>query len=267
MHKNSFNRISVATIFAIIAVVASVMVGCQKEEDDNNNIINSVEMEEFIIAAFHYQHALNLFNREIKKIDFFTLNTSQDPEGNTIVNIPTSVSIEEKAKILNDKKKLLFDKWPKIVSLSSLTRSGYIQQTMQNSSKVNKKMLEWGILINQPRLKGFTFESFTCDNVSSYLDSQLASSGYVEVVIILFADGTAMTYIDDKNDANTANYPTIVKMSNGNWYFSLHSDSPISSIGHTHQYSDDPSTADQLTRFDGLPEFIYTSGSNFNYYQ
>lgn len=257
---------------AVITLLASVMVGCQQEDDIYNQtqteLLDNVsfELEEYMIAGLDYQYALNIFNSEIKNIDFSKLNTFQDPERNTIVNIPTSVSIEEKAKIFNEKKKQLLDKCPQIISFSSQTRRDYFQQRMQNSSNISKKMLDLGIHINQPRLKGFSYESFSNNDHCTYLDSQIASTGYVEIVLMVFEDGTSVAYIDDTFTSTTCNYPPLAKQ-NGKWYWSGYSSSAISYIAHTHRYSSSPSPSDYDYNYPGLQQGIYTSGCNVNIYQ
>jgi hypothetical protein len=105
MNKNILKT----TIIVIVCFVSCFITGCQKEEnfyDQQQYLLeNSLELEEYIIAGVDFQHALNTFNTEIKNINFSQLNTSKDTKGNLIVYIPTSVSIEEKSNILNEKKK------------------------------------------------------------------------------------------------------------------------------------------------------------------
>jgi hypothetical protein len=251
------------------------MIGCQKEEDTSNQDIldnSALEIEEYIIAGLDYQHALNIFNKEIKSIDFSKLSTYQDANGNTVMNIPTSVRIEEKSKVFNEKKKLLLGKCPQIISCSSSVRRNYIQKCLQHSSKVNEKALELGIKINQPRLKGFTYEMYNNSDHCTYLDNQLSSNNnnYVEIVLIVFADGKSMTYIDSDFTPSSCFYPLLYKINSTNkWYTSLYSNSPIQYIAHTHRGGNsDPSDEDIAGKEDypGLEHRIYTSGCNATAY-
>jgi hypothetical protein len=262
------------TIIVVVFFASCFMTGCQKEENISNQDIlenSSLEIEEYIIAGLEYQHALNIFNNEIKNIDFSKLDTYQDSKGNTIVNIPTSVSIEEKTKIFNEKKKLLLDKCPQIVLLTSDIRMDYFQQCIQNSININKKALELGININRVRLKGFSLELHNDNDYCTYLDAQLSNnnSNYVEIVLNLFEDGTSMTYIDSRNSPSGCYFPALYrKASNNKWYVMIHDNSPISYIAHTHRYSSNPSPEDIASKVDypGLEHRIYTSGCNTTTY-
>jgi hypothetical protein len=86
----------------IIVCFVGCLTGCQKGDNNSQDILDNSfsEIEEYIMAGIEYQHALNAFNKEIKNIDFSKLNTYQDSKGNIIVDIPTSVSIEERLGFL-----------------------------------------------------------------------------------------------------------------------------------------------------------------------
>jgi hypothetical protein len=264
--------------FIVIAIfVASCfMTGCQEEANpDNNQELldnSSLEIEEYIIAGLDYKHALDIFNSEIKDIDFLKLSTSQDSKGNTVVYIPTSVNIEEKSEIFNEKKKLLLDKCPQIISLASTIRRNYFQQHIQNSSAINEKVLELGIVINQPRLKDWSYENHTNDSYCDYLDTHLKSSEYVEIVLIVYEDGTTITYMDSRNTSTECWYPVLYKkVSTGKWYTMspLPTNSPISYIAHTHSNNDTNASSTDIANsalYPGLTEYIYTSGCNYTEY-
>ncbi|MDR0604489.1 MAG: hypothetical protein LBG80_09335 [Bacteroidales bacterium] len=262
-------KIKVLVTIAIF-VAGCFMTGCQKEyNNDSHDILDdsSLEIEEYIIAGLDYQHALNTFSNEIKNIDFSKISRSQDSKGNIVVHISTSVCIEEKVRTFNEKKKLLLDKCPQIVSFSSKVRSDYFQQRMRNSAIINEKALELGININKPRLKNWSYESYSDNSYIAYLDSQLSSSNYVEIVLIVFENGTAMTYIDSRNTSSECWYPTLYKQNN-KWYVVLNNSSPIDYIAHTHRYSNTPSAQDLASSwsYPGLDERIYTSGGNTTAY-
>jgi hypothetical protein len=238
---------------------------CSKydELDDNldNSIINSVELEEYIITGLDYKQSLNTFNNEIRNVYLSKLKTYQDSKGNMIVNIPTSVSIEEKGKIFNDKKKLLLDKYPQLCTKSQKAKRDYLNNVLNNSLKVQNMFIELKIQNNHIRLKGNSFEYMSSDDLCSYLASYVNSSSYVELVVIIFQDGTAATYSDTRNNINTCYYPTMI-ISNNTYYFT---NKPVSMIAHTHLYSGTPSTTDITNSYPGLQESIYYSGS-FYYY-
>jgi hypothetical protein len=267
MNKNRFlNTIHVVAI--ILVTFSFLLQGCTNEDEayTENDITNSIAMEEYVIAGLDYQQSLNTFNNEIRNIDFSKLKSYQDTKGNIVINIPTSVCIEEKEKIFNEKKKALLEKYPQIVSFSSKTRLNYFQKCIRNSSNINSKILELGIPINQPRLKEYIYETFDNNDYIAYLDSQISNSNYVEIVLIVFEDGTVMTFIDSTNTSTKCTYPTLSKKTNGKWYTSLRDSSAILYIAHTHRYSNLPSPEDLADKLDGLDERIYTSGGNTKKY-
>jgi hypothetical protein len=135
------------------------------------------------------------------------------------------------------------------------------------SSNINKKALELGIVINQPRLKGFSYELHNNNDYCAYLDSHLSTnnSNYVEIVLIVFENGTSMTYVDSRNTPSSCYYPVLYKKhSNNKWYVMMRDDSPISYIAHTHRSNGGPSDADiaDKANYPGLENRIYTSGCN-----
>ncbi|GHT24539.1 hypothetical protein FACS189430_09610 [Bacteroidia bacterium] len=107
MKTNNVKIKKVSAISVVVfALVTGFLVGCQERENNDIELLDesSLEIEEYIIAGLDYQQALNIFNSEIKNIDFSRIEKSIDVKGNIIVKIPTSVSIEEKARTFNEKK-------------------------------------------------------------------------------------------------------------------------------------------------------------------
>jgi hypothetical protein len=270
--KMKTNNCKIRNIAVIIAFVASgLMAGCQKEENVYNSPDlldnSSLEIEEYIIAGLDYQHTLNLFNKEIQTIDFLKLSTHQDSQGNMIVNIPISVSIEEKILIFNEKKKLLLEKCPQIASLAPETICNYFQGVARNSSNITRKILDLGLDINTPRLKKGTVETFNnSSEYYTYLASYVNNSNYVETFIVIFTNGTAITYTDNRNTSSTCYSPGFTQ-SNGQWYVNGYPDKPVARVAHTHIYSNTPSPADIAFKNNhpGLSTGIYYSGAIYSY--
>jgi hypothetical protein len=242
------------------------MTGCQQEDDfqDQKSLLENVslELEEYIMAGLDFQHTVNTFNDEIKKIDFSKLNIHLDSKGNKTVYIPTSVSIEEKARVFNEKKRLVLEKCPEIASFSSKTMNNYFQESIQNSVNINNKMLELGISADKPRLKKGTVENFdNSDDYCAYLAEYVNSANYVETFLVVFEDGSAITYTDNRNTSSTC-YDPGFSQSGDQWYVNGYPNKPVSYVAHTHVNSDTPSPADITFRDDhpGLNTAIYYSG-------
>lgn len=256
-------------LLLVVSLLLSVT-GCEGIETDGmgNAIEESSEMEEYILAGLDFQHSLNQFRQELKEIDILSLTSTLDARSNLVINLPTKISIEIKAKNFNTKKKALLEKHPELKSLKSVKRLDHIKETVDNSLRIAKSIMEFEFS-NQPRLRSDVAEVGNYESEAdafSFLDQQLASPNYVEVVLIVFTDGTAMTYIKDDFTAESCYYPRLKKV-NGEWYlYSSQFPKPIQYIAHTHQYSTDPSQEDLDTRLDGLDERIYTSGGNTNSY-
>ncbi|MDR2423392.1 MAG: hypothetical protein LBD59_01540 [Prevotellaceae bacterium] len=239
------------------------------DEYPDENVITSVELEEFIVAGLDFQKSLNIFQNEIKNIDFSKLETSLDTEENMIVNIPTSVCIEEKAEILNEKKQALLERYPQFVSLTLTAKHNYLQQCVKKSLHLNNKLIEMNIRINKPRIKSYTIENYgSVNDVLVYLASYMNSANYVEIFIIVFEDGSVKTYSDSRNTSNNCYSPGFT-YSNGKWYLAGHilNHSPVAWVAHTHRYSTTPSDKDKnfKNQHSGLIVKIYYSGNFYQY--
>jgi hypothetical protein len=263
-------------VFSLSIVLMSVLLGgvfmqsCSNEDDenysDNNSIINSEELEEYIIADIEFQQAFNIFKKEIESIDLSKVKSVQNAKGVTVLYIPTSICIENKANLLNSKKKSLMVKFPQLNSFSPEVKQKYFRQSVANSSRISKKILESGININQPRLKGGNSEFFTGDNYCDYLAAQVASSNYVEVIVLIFANGASMAYIDDGATANGSSITLSQNTTTGYWYYSPYSTSNrVVTFIHTHTDSGNASDADRNNKLPGLNYQIYYSGYMYNY--
>ena len=223
-------------------------------------VINSIEVEEFIIADIEFQQAFNTFREELKSIDFSKLEKTNDSEGVTVLHIPTSICIENKASELNEKKELLLAKYPQLNSFSSDVKQKCFEQSIANSPKISKKMLESGIGIHQARLKGGSVEFFTGGSYCEYLATRVKSGDYVEVVLLVFKDGTVMTYVDEKATPYRSSMTLYNSSLTGEWYSSYYTKSPIEVFIHTHTSGGRPSQSDIKNKKPGLNSAIYYSG-------
>ena len=246
---------------------------CQQYESDSihEKVTEPVELEEYILSGLVFQHSLSQFKEEINKIDMLSLKPTIDSRGNVVMIIPTKISIENKSKVFNQKKKALLEKYPELKKLRSEKRQDVIKERTDNSLKITKALMELEYINDQPRVRSnpseFFFTTFSDEEGAyAYLDQQIASSSYVEIVLIVFEDGQVMTYTTSDNDATTSFYPPLTQLTDEKWYSIFNSTSPVSYIAHTHRYSSEPSQEDIDNRYDGLDERIYTSGGNTNQY-
>lgn len=260
----------VIALLALITIATVTFVGCSQEEDtisDNfSTIMDSPELEDFIVADIEFQQAFNTFKKEIKSIDLSKVKSTQNAEGVTVLYIPTSVSVENMASEFNAKKKLLLAKFPQLLSFSAEKKQKCFEQSITKSSMISKKMLELGINIHQPRLKGAFIEFFTGANYCDYLAAQVASANYVEVIVLIFANGMSMTYIGENATANSSSiYLTQKGGPTGNWYHSSYPDSHVVTYIHTHTDSGNASQIDINNKWEGITHQIYYSGYMYNY--
>ena len=271
MKKHLLVKTALSGLFATLCTVGIVSFpGCQKQDYDYSEkddldpaLLNSPELEEYIIAGADFQQTLNIFKDEINKIDFskpeFIKNIKEGKE----IYLSISVNIREKVQRFNDKKKLLFAKHPQFASLTENARNNYFRVCLRNSLNVNKKLLELGININHPLTKGGVSENYgSMDDVLKYLANWMEKSNYVEIVVIKYADGTIATYVDDRNTATEFHLPLETKNNDGKRYFPAGgSNSPVTYIAHTHKSGSEPQGKDESTIRAGITSAIYYDGA------
>jgi hypothetical protein len=265
--------------FLLIAVLISITTGgffiaCSSEdmlsEDTVNDmeIVNSVELEEYIIATSDLKQSFDIFEKELKGIDFSKLEVTYDMDGVEIMRLPSAsvsaIRIEEKIQIFNEKKQSLREKYPQIASFSLDRNKKYIQQCIQSSLNVSDKLLEFGVNFSQPLLKSGTIETWSGSNLSTFLASWITNPNYVEIYIIRHENATNSTWIDDRNTSSSC-FLTYTKQ-NGKYYIAGNS-SPIAYIAHTHKSSKSASAADIAAKasMPGIPRYIYYGGSYYSY--
>jgi hypothetical protein len=242
-------------LLAGTVVIGIFMYGCSNENEIlismDDETVNSVELEEYIITASDFKQSFALFEKELGKVDFSKLEITYDADGREVMHLPASagsIRIEEKIQIFNEKKQALLEKYPQFAYFTSDESNEYFQQCIQNSLSVNNKLLEMGINVFRPLLKGGTVENWNSGNGwLSFLSSWVNNSNYVEVYLIAHSNGTYSTWVDDRNTANSA-YLTYSKK-NGKYYFTQGGNTnSISWIAHTHRNSQYPSGADMTTK-------------------
>jgi hypothetical protein len=277
MKTNSLKKINMASVAVVIALLASVMTGCQKEEYEplDDVILNSSELEEYIIAGADFQQSLANFSEKLNEIDFSTLEIDSAVNGwKKVVYLPVSLTganeIEEKVQMFNKKKDALQRKFPQLISFKDGMGEKYFQQCIQNSVNVNSALLKLGINLSKPLLKNGgnegTFSNYpNTFYLFNFLDSWVNSHNYVEAIILKFSDGYWGVYIDSQNTPYISHINLTKRTNNGNieWYYNGRR---IVEFGHTHEAGisgPNPSSGDDP--YPGVDNFIYYRGS-FYYY-
>ena len=257
----------------LILIVAIFFVGCEREENEplDEAILNSTELEEYIIAGAALQQSLAIFTDKLNKIDFSTLEVAYNVDGwDKVVYLPTTVgscSIEEKIQEFNETKKTLCEKFPHFTSFSEVVSREYFQKSIQNSVNVSSKLLELGIITKTKKLKSGTTEiNYTNDcQVMAFLHSWVNNnSNYVEVIIIKYSDGTWLIYIDAANTSTESFIDKTQVKVNGVIVGYKHNNKTVSDFGHTHIKSATP-TPKKDDPLPGVFNFIYYNYM-FHYY-
>ena len=126
-----------------------------KDEIDDT-IVNSVELENFIMAAMAVEQARAAFTEELSSIDFSALKVTYDENGRRIKHLPenvTSLDMGEKMQVLNATRDEFLDKFPEFVSFRDNVSIRYFEKAVQNSTNLQYKFFEMDVNISQPRLR------------------------------------------------------------------------------------------------------------------
>lgn len=235
------------------------------EAEIEEEVVNSPELEEFIVADIELQQAFNTLTQEIKNINFLEIKEIQNAEGEIVLDVSISIYIENNVRVFNEKKEALIEKFPQLTSSSEL-RQKCFQQALENSPTINKKILESGINAYQPRLKGGRTEFFSRENYTGYLANQVARSNYVEVIVLVFENGKSIAYIDDKATADRSSI-TLYRYGSTNYWYSAYSSSRVVKIIHTHTSGIQPSQHDknEKKKYPGLKHYIFYNGVTKEY--
>jgi len=240
--KTRFFTLTLA--FASVISLGILMQSCNKDEEPlDEAILNSTELEEYIIAGADFQKSLAIFADGLNKIDFSTLEVTFDEEGRKKIHLPTefvgSVRIEEKIIMFNVRKESLQRKFPQIVSFNKNIGKRYLQHCIQNSVNVSSGLLVLGINIHKSLLKSseYTVSQYGSGELSFLLNdlgSWVSNPSYVELLIIQYSDGsfTVAKHVDATSTQTYIAEITIGAL--GNLYFQGDMSKKIVAIGHTH---------------------------------
>ena len=280
MKKNRFLITGLLlTLFILISTL--FFAGCEKHdyeqfEELDQTMLNSTELEEYIIAGANLQQSLGSLTGVLNRIDFSTLEVTYEPGWKRVVHLPTpsigSISIEEKFENLNEKKEALLKKFPQFASLREGLSKEYFRQSIEYSQKVSRELLEMGFKTSSPLLRsgGCEYNNTNWPNtfyLTNYLDSWINSPYYVEVMILRFEDGYYTTVIGPRNDANNSDINlTPRRDSTGTIIGWQYNGRNIVEFGHTHEaggYGPNPSPHDGA--LPGVKNFIWYRGTLYYY--
>ena len=258
-------------VAAAIVSIGSVLVftGCQKEKYSDDNIdaeiAQSSEMENYIVAGYELQAALNEWQNSLNAIDFSKLEFVPDADGKLVMHMPVqSLVFDAKLRALNTSRSVLQSRYPELASFVSERRQDIIESCISNSVVVNTKLLDMGINIFQPMTRRIRPELF--DDSMLFLNEWTTNNHhYVEAVIVVYRDGSSSIYIDPSNTYNQSTYPGITQEGDLFYYRGGGSNSPILFVGHTHLSDGEPSAKDRSTAVDGLREAVYYNGNFYAY--
>ena len=96
--NNNILKNSRITFFSLTLALASVVSlgiftqSCSKDEEPlDESILNSSELEEYIISGADFKQSLAIFTAGLNKIDFSTLEVTYDEEGRKVVHLPPTL--------------------------------------------------------------------------------------------------------------------------------------------------------------------------------
>jgi len=276
--KTRFFTLTLA--FASVISLGILMQSCSKDEEPvlDEAILNSSELEEFIIAGADFQQSLAAFTASLNKIDLSILESSYNADGRKVLYLPASVAsieIEKKIQSFNEKRDALRKKFPQFTSFRKGISKEYFQHSIENSVNVRTEFLKLGINLSQPKLKNgneVIYSTYNCGNLSGFLESWVNYGLYVEVYIIYYMDGgieVIRTEGAQVNNAGDLGFQTQA----GTTYLNSRA---VSSVGHTHtdEYGgstptppdpNDPNAPHDYWNLPGTSRFIYHNGT-FIYY-
>ena len=278
--NKTINMLSLTLSFVLSLGV--FMQSCSMDLEDeiviDESILFSPELEEFFIAGVDFERSLDIFINELNTVDFSKLEVSYDAEGRKMRKLPVgsvSIEIDKKIQIVNEKKATLLKKFPQFASMRKEICIAYFNQSMKNSANIKSEFLKLGINLSSPKLKNgaeeggygtfhFMDECYFNSFMNWWMGSEYSSS-YVELFIIIYADGTIGTY----RHPNATDKWTTIAITNGNdgkkYFPEGGSSSHIIEVAHTHKSGPHPTTdSEGLIKegiVPGVPNSIYYNGS------
>ena len=261
-------KIFICIVSAALIVAGSVFLqGCESDffndrVEIDETIVNSVELENFIMAAMAVEQARAAFTDELNSIDFSTLKVTYDENGRRIKHLPENAiswDMGKKIQTLNATRDDLRRTFPQLVSFEQDVVIEHFNQSIQRSENLSRKHFEFeSIAFSSPRLRSGVEVTFHCNcGLWSTLYDWVRCPNAVEKVIFVFNDGTMATAIfPGATSYSTGDF--VVRRAGGRvWFDYINPHSHIIWIGHTHPMGSyrgsEPSDLDRAIR-NALPE-------------
>jgi len=251
MNKIQISNKIMATTFAVIMISASfVFTGCQSEQEGltsstDKAIVESVELENFILAGIEYQQVIKDFRNAIAKVDFSPL-IAQAKEGQKVIPLSGMPEIEGKYLELEQTRKDLLKKFPQFGHDTKQNRLLTLQKCENFSQVIARKLLDIDPSFSRPRLKRYTIENYAnSTTLNNFLSSYVNSPNYVEIFMVVFEDGSAVTMLHNTNTTTECKAPTFYKEDDGKYHAPGYN-SPIAYVAHTHIYRSSASGEDSI---------------------
>ena len=250
-------------------IAINLFQSCQKqnlfeEEQLDPALLNSRELAEYIIAGAQCQQAIKVFTSELCKLDSSKTEYYINQTGAKITRIQTSIKIDDIIQNLNDKKKILITKYPFFLSMSKDKKNLYIRKCIECSDYVNSELLKLGINLYQPLTKNSDDEvvitTNEVENVIEFLEDWTKNENE-EIIVLIFSDGSAMSYFTSKNTETSCWTPETQCMNNQSYY----NGKQIVQMIHTQPSSLEPSSDDLENKLAGVQHFIYSQGKMAEY--
>jgi hypothetical protein len=231
--------------FSIIVSLGIIMQGYSMDTEEeillDASILESQELEDYILVGADFKQSLTVFAEGLNKIDISKLEVTYEKGWKKVIHLPvssvSSFGINEKVRTFNDKKEALLRKYPQMASFSVKTSVKYYQQTIQNSVKVKGEFLKKGINASRPLLKSGT-EAYYNGDLMSFLADWQNDPNYVEIRIYLHDDGTWSTFWHTNNTEGDSAF--LYDIEDNKLYTRRgYSSSPVVQMGYTNKNSED----------------------------
>ncbi len=251
--KLSFTKYYSVIIWLIIIVPCSIIFqGCEKEDyysTDKDEIINSIEFEEFIAANMELFSVLEQAKSMIKNPEIKNTMKTVELEQGAIVRTLQFKTEQNLLKDVLTKGEVFLKKYPSYRTYRMEVKKELVLEAINVSMPINKLMFQEGLSV---RLKSGNIESGSSGhdysgfwNAFNYVLDYMDANG-VEIGGYIFQGGGALIYPSPNATSTTWQAPGpvfLVEDSNGA-YVSIYNNQAIQATFHTHPNSSIPSPTD-----------------------
>ncbi|MBQ9202124.1 MAG: hypothetical protein IJ154_07140 [Bacteroidales bacterium] len=245
---------------ATLVIVAGIALGCQNVSNECivETIEQSEELQDYLIACMDLDESFIAFSEDLRSLDTSLIRKTIGYKGEVVLYLPTNTHIETYVKSYNETKKRLRKKFPQIKRLKEEEKLNCIESCINDNITLKEKIERYHTYRLLTKSTTYTFNTET--DAFSYLENQIASPNYVEVILISYTDGVYKAHISD--GATSTSCSINMSHNQNGWYTTdFYSDVTVSYLAHTHRYSSRPSRSDENFKesHPGLTLYIYTT--------